>query len=355
MTRRVLRATVRWAIIWVLSTLLLSLAMRQIADARGVDVAWGELAAPSAVYALTWIALLIPMIAVARRVAMRWRTPVAALARPLLALLATPLQLSLYFALVSVLPIAALQSATWPEGGAVFYLGRFYEGLALSLIVFVADGIMERSREEHAREVREARLATQLSNAQLSALGMELQPHFLFNTLNAIASLVHSDPNAADRMIARLSTLLRRTLDAGREPLATLEEELSLLELYLDIQRVRFGDRLQVRIDVADDARGAQVPRLLLQPLVENAMQHGLAPKLGRVSLDVQAQRVDMTLHLEVRDDGVGLAPSIQEGTGLTNTRARLQQLYSQHHRIELATQPSGGTRVHLAFPFSDG
>ena len=216
-------------------------------------------------------------------------------------------------------------------------------------IVAAAHGLIyfERSRE---RDHLEARLA----EARLQLLSMQLQPHFLFNTLNTIAELVHDDADAADRMITGLSDLLRRTLELGPTQEITLDAELELLEQYLDIQRARFGDRLQVTVAVGDETRRAAVPVLLLQPLVENAIRHGLGERLAAGHVDIAARRDGSRLVVTVSDDGAGPADgsTTRERVGLGNTRARLEALYGADQRLHLSTAPSQGARVTLEIPF---
>jgi LytS/YehU family sensor histidine kinase len=194
-----------------------------------------------------------------------------------------------------------------------------------------------------------------LAEARLQLLSMQLQPHFLFNTLNTIAELVHDDPDAADRMITGLSDLLRRTLELGPTQEIPLAAELALLDQYLDIQRARFGDRLRVTFAVAEDAKRAAVPVLLLQPLVENAIRHGLGERLSAGHIDIAAERRDGRLIVTVADDGTGSAANTagpQERVGLGNTRARLEALYGPGHRLDLSVSPSHGARVTLDIPF---
>ncbi|MCE9669735.1 histidine kinase [Myxococcus stipitatus] len=199
---------------------------------------------------------------------------------------------------------------------------------------------------------------TQLARAQLHALKAQLRPHFLFNTLNSISALVHRDPRGSERMIARLSDLLRGTLDAAHEEVP-LRDELRTLQLYLDIQAVRFTDRLQVKHDIDPDALGAHVPHLLLQPLVENAIQHGIAPRSAPGTVTVAARKAGEALLLEVRDDGVGLREDAARkggnGKGLWITRERLVQLYGMDHRMELRGATGGGASVTLSIPFRTG
>ncbi|HZR25189.1 MAG TPA: histidine kinase [Vicinamibacterales bacterium] len=217
-------------------------------------------------------------------------------------------------------------------------------------IVAAAHGLVyyERSRERD-------HLAARLADARLQLLSMQLQPHFLFNTLNTIAELVHDDPDGADRMIASLSDLLRKTLELGPAQEIPLGAELELLERYLDIQRARFGDRLRVGMTVGDDARAAAVPVLLLQPIVENAIRHGLAEHIAAGRIHIDAHRQGDRLVITVEDDGPGLpaaAAPHKERVGLGNTRARLEALYGTDHRLELTNAVTRGARVSLEIPF---
>jgi signal transduction histidine kinase len=217
-------------------------------------------------------------------------------------------------------------------------------------IVTAAHGVVyfERSRERD-------HLAARLADVRLQLLSMQLQPHFLFNTLNTIAELVHGDPDAADYMITGLSDLLRRTLELGPTQEIPLHAELDLLGRYLDIQKARFGDRLNVTMAIDDEARTASVPVLLLQPLVENAIRHGLAERVSSGRIDISARRNGTRLIITVTDDGPGAATpvaSAQERVGLGNTRARLEALYGSQHRLELTNAPERGARVSLEIPF---
>jgi len=222
-------------------------------------------------------------------------------------------------------------------------------------IVLVVLRGMESRRRLRDEQLRSALLESQLAQAQLQALRMQLQPHFLFNTLNAISALALADPLQARLMIARLSDFLRLTLEERHAPQVPLARELEFLRCYLDIQQVRFQDRLSTRLDVADDALRAAVPNLILQPLVENALRHGLLAKAEPGSLQVVGQRDGDELVLCVDDDGLGLPPDgASEGIGLTNTRARLAMLFGGDARLELQRRDGGGTRVELRLPFRE-
>lgn len=208
-------------------------------------------------------------------------------------------------------------------------------------------------REAQTRALRAAQLETRLMETRLRTLEAELHPHFLFNTLHAISTLIHSKPDAADRMISRLSDLLRLTFDRSGAPRIPLQEEVEFLQKYLEIEQTRFQDRLTVEFDIDPHALDAEVPRLILQPLVENAIKHGVSPKPGPGLIRVSAHRQDDRLAIEVRDNGAGLAEraGLPGGVGLSNTRDRLECLYGAAHRLEFSDSPHG-LSVRLEIPF---
>jgi two-component system, LytTR family, sensor kinase len=219
---------------------------------------------------------------------------------------------------------------------------------------FYALSYYRRYRET---ELARARLEHGMAEARLQALRMELNPHFLYNTLNAISGLVRKNENAAAvTVIARLADLLRATLDRGAGPETPLGEELALLEGYLEIERARFGSRLAARVDAPPSLADALVPSFLLQPLVENAVRHGVARHPGPGAVTVRAFADDGRLRLEVRDTGPGFpAEGLGEGVGLTNTRARLAQLYGDDARLELSNDPAGGAVARVEMPLRRG
>jgi sensor histidine kinase YesM len=206
-------------------------------------------------------------------------------------------------------------------------------------------------------ELRTSRLQTQLASAQLEALKMQLQPHFLFNTLHSISALLHRDPDAADRMIARLGDFLRLTLENSGAREVSLRKELEFLTCYLEIERVRFQDRLTTSLEVEPDALDTPVPNLILQPIVENALRHGVAQTRGPGRVEISAKREHGSLRIRVWDNGPGLKAitrpddGLKIGLGLSNTRARLEQLYGASHRLELENAPQGGLLVTLEIP----
>lgn len=210
-------------------------------------------------------------------------------------------------------------------------------------------------RESRDRAVRSSRLETRLIEAQMKTLQQQLQPHFLFNTLHAISTLMHRDVEAADRTLMRLSDLLRMTLENLGQQEVALKSELEFLAKYLEIEQTRFADRLIVRFDVHPDTLDTLVPTLLLQPLVENAIKHGVSKKAGRGHIDISARRDHDKLWIEVRDDGCGLSETaftaLQKGIGVSTTRARLQHQFGADYRFEFH-RLSQGLAVVVAVPW---
>jgi hypothetical protein len=227
--------------------------------------------------------------------------------------------------------------------------------LIYGVIVSVSHAI-EYYRKYHERTVQALELEKHLTEARLQSLLRQLKPHFLFNALNGIASLMHSDVGAADRMLVRLSELLRLAMSHSGAPMSTVREEIAFLEKYLEIERIRFRDRLAVRFEVAADVLDARVPSLVLQPIAENAVRHGIEPHARPGMVEVRATRVDDELVLTVTDNGSGLqqgaAGFAREGIGISNTRARLTEIHGKRHRFELHNQSAGGLRVTIAVPF---
>jgi signal transduction histidine kinase len=219
------------------------------------------------------------------------------------------------------------------------------------LIAGYAFDYYQRYREG---QLKAAQLETQLAQSQLQALKMQLHPHFLFNTLHSVSALMHEDVETADQMIARLGEFLRMTLSNSGEQETTLQEELKFLECYLDIEKARFQDRLATRVEIDPAVTEARVPNLFLQPIVENAIHHGITRQTGTGVIAIKARRDNGRLRIEVSDNGPGLQSNGngKNGVGLTNTRARLQQLYGDEHRFEMINATEGGLVVTLEIPF---
>ncbi len=208
--------------------------------------------------------------------------------------------------------------------------------------------------QNRQRELAQTQLRAQLANAELQILKMQLHPHFLFNTLQAISTLVGKDPQTAKRMIALLGDLLRAAIDRTGEQEVPLRHELDLLDRYVQIELVRFGDRLHVDFEIDDATQDALVPALLLQPLVENAIRHGALSRSGPAAVRIRSAVEGTLLVLSVEDDGAGLPPLEQRnagGLGLENTRARLERLYGTGQRLQLENRIGGGLRVTIEIP----
>lgn len=235
------------------------------------------------------------------------------------------------------------------------FWGRNLIDMAYYWAVLAFGYSLELHRNYKREELKAVQLASRLMETELKALREQLRPHFLFNTLNTIAVLVREKKNdEAVNLIARLSTLLRMSLENTGVHEVTVRQELDFLSTYIDIQKARFSDRLNVGIDVEPAAMEARIPNLLLQPLVENAILHGIAPKSGPGQVDVTGRVQDGKLHLEVRDDGPGLndgTKRTREGVGLSNTRERIAKIYGAQGQLSLRSQPGRGVCVQIVLP----
>ena len=223
--------------------------------------------------------------------------------------------------------------------------------LATIFTVFVPLKIWNSARNEKKLEEQERLLA----EARLAALTSQINPHFLFNTLNSVSSLIRTDPNQARVMVLKLSKVLRRLL-RKHENFSTLREELSFIEDYLSIEVIRFGDKLRFEKDVAEDTLDMLVPSMLLQPLVENSIKHGLSSKVEGGTIRIRAQRSESKLNLLVEDDGVGipeskLATLLERGIGVSNVNERLKVLFGNEYRMWIDSQPGMGTRIQIEAP----
>ncbi len=231
-----------------------------------------------------------------------------------------------------------------------------HQGLLAYWGTVVAAHAYEYNKQAQAGKRRASELSAQLAQAQLAALKMQIHPHFLFNTLNSISALLHKDTEAADRMIARLSDFLRMTLKSSSTSVVTLEQELEFLKTYLEIENIRFQDKLLIEMDIDDRALDAKVPNLILQPIVENAVRHGVAKQTGVGHLNIRADRIGDRLRINIEDNGPGPNGNGNKtngtGVGLANTRARLEQFYDDF-RFEIEGRNGrDGTVVLIDVPY---
>ena len=361
----------KWLLIFVCWTLVgLMFASQWYVgnNANGYPTMWVQ----AVTWALTeyWLwAALTPFILLAGRRFFidrdNWRRNVAAHA--LLGVLFASIFLLLYAGAEQFTTWAHMPGKTMSFRNSAWYCftKKFHMAFLTYWVITGVSHAFEFYRRNNRNELRASQLEAQLSRAQLHALKMQLHPHFLFNTLNTISALVHRDPRAADRMVARLGDLLRLALDNQGVEEVSLQEELEFTQKYLEIEQTRFHDRLTVEFDVDPSSLDARLPNLLLQPLIENAIKHGISAKPGAGHIRVSAHRENGTLNLSVRDDGSGLAVTngtngahgmngecSRVGVGLANTRARLAQLYGDSQSFELANAAGGGCQVSISIPF---
>jgi two-component system LytT family sensor kinase len=236
-----------------------------------------------------------------------------------------------------------------------FVIAEFHGGMLVYWVIIGVSQATDYYRRYRERELLASNLETRLVKAQLDALRMQLHPHFLFNALNSVSVLMRKDVDAADRMLLQLSGLLRVTLARNAAHEIRLRQELEILDRYLEIEQIRFQDRLTVRTRVDPSALDALVPQLFFQPLVENAIRHGISDRETGGVIDIRAERQNGMLCLQVRDNGPGLNTprgKLVEGVGLSNTRSRLEYLYGSGGRFEVGDAEEGGLIVTAAFPF---
>ena len=323
--------------------------------AKGTPVSWGAALFWSGTEWALW-ALLCPVVFVLAR-----RYPLAGGAW----LRHLPMHVGMFVAvhLAHEMVYVVIERLAGMHGGhplaeeLVIYLGKRAPFNALvygALVALEHVGSLYRGNVERERVT--LRLETRLARAQLESLRAQLQPHFLFNTLNTISALLHREPEAADRVVTRLGDLLRLSLQHSERQEVMLRQELEFVERYLEIQQTRFHDRLRVQVDAESDVLDALVPPLVLQPLVENAVRHAIEPRTEEGWLRIRASRENGSLRLVVADDGPGMTGSANgSGIGLANTRARLEQLYGREHRFSLANAVEGGLTVTLELPYRTG
>ncbi|HKS27923.1 MAG TPA: histidine kinase [Pyrinomonadaceae bacterium] len=329
--------------------------------AEGMHHSWWRIILWQLLVWNTWTALTPLILWAGRRFPIeraRWKRGVL-MHLPIFAVVSS-LNITTFTALyISMRPFDVYQNVTTPFSHQYFekMMARFpLDFLIYSAILGIGYALdyYDKYRE---RETRAAQLEAQLAQAQLETLKMQLQPHFLFNTLHAISTLVRDEKTrAAVSMIAGLSGLLRHSLEnIGRQEVS-LREELEFLELYLDIQQMRFSDRLKVEMEIEPATLDAAVPNLILQPLVENAIRHGISPRVAGGQIQLSTRNENGILEIKVTDDGQGLKREWRvedsRGIGLANTKARLEQLYGAEHRFSIRNREGGGVEAMLAFPF---
>ncbi|MBD0370191.1 MAG: histidine kinase [Pyrinomonadaceae bacterium] len=362
--KRVERHWLRWVALagfWTFIALLYGNQTYFFMRAEGMHHEWWRIIFWQILVWNTWTALTPLILWAGRRFPIdraRWRRGVL-MHLPIFAVVSS-INIAVFTVLyITIRPFDVYQNVTTP------FLHQYYEKMLsrfpLDFLIYsamlglgYAFDYYEKYRE---RESRATQLETQLAQAQLETLKMQLHPHFLFNTLHAISSLVRDEKNkVAVNMIAGLSGLLRHSLENIGKQEVSLREELEFLELYLDIQQMRFSDRLKIEMNVEPETLDAAVPNLILQPLVENAIRHGIAPRITGGRIELSTRNENGILEIRVTDDGEGLHHEWRlansGGIGLSNTKARLEQLYGAEHRFHVRNRSGGGVEACLAFPF---
>ena len=340
---------------WTIAGLLFSAQSYYYRLSVGQEVSWTRILVFDTSYFLFWIFFTPLLLWLARRFRIeksRW------LSRIIIQVVAAVIVAIAHRALYDLIFLPLRQTAespfTW-ERFSWSVLGFFDYGVLIYMIVLFVSHALEYHQRFQSENMRASRLQGELAAAQLQALRMQLNPHFLFNTLNAIAVLIHEDPKTATAMVEALSDLLRQSLANSDQQLVTLRDELKFLQLYLKIEQIRFGDRLSIRLEVPPEVLPSHVPHLILQPLAENAIRHGIAKRGGPGEILIQAGRENGMLKLRVQDDGNGVRDHANvpnsTGVGLVNTRRRLQTLYGDQASFELSNGAHGGATAEIRLP----
>jgi LytS/YehU family sensor histidine kinase len=333
--------------VWTLAGLILATQAWFSSQVRGTPVALAHTVAIWLAWAYVW-ALLTPVaLAVLRRVPLKgtgWLVHLLASA------VAAVIDLAAYALLAPFVGAISAAGSWWATLSHLFGKALILNIPVYWLIIGIGQYLLVR-RANLQRERRELELKAELGEARLEALRAQLQPHFLFNALNTIAVLMHEDVNQAHRTLLQLSQLLRRALESSAVPMVPLRDELTFLDAYLAIETTRFDGRIQYSSTVPGHLLDFPIPGLLLQPLVENAVRHGLAGKGKQNRITLTASRDASHLQIDIADNGCGVAAGHDEGIGLSNTRKRLQVHYGSRYRFDLLTAPGGGTIARLLLP----
>jgi signal transduction histidine kinase len=355
-----LRRSVQWALIcacWTFIAVFYTSQAGLQATYTGAPFAWWHVLRAELVYAVLWILLTFAVIRLDQRFPLdtgSWRTSLL-------------IHLGASVVVSAIHPPAMVGIIRWLGWGRdpsqsfwdvarLSIVGSFHVNLTFYWGILGVRYILGNYHKYRERELAASQLAARLAQSHLQVLKMQLQPHFLFNTLNTISVLMTDDTAAANRTLIRLSDLLRITLDNVSSQETSLKKEMDFLQGYLEIERTRYQDRLTVQVEIEPAAWDAQVPTFLLQPLVENSIRHGISPHARQGRVEIRARREGESLVLTVRDNGDGWAESAPEpptgGLGIATTRARLQQLYGAAHRFEIGNAQGGGAWVTVALPF---
>ncbi len=343
--------------VWLILSLIMSIQLAKDTAGSEYAIPWLNAFLLEFMYCLQWIALAPLTLRLARMFPLRGKSIATAI----------PVHLLMGF-LTSAVTMAGRALLTWMilhrmETPLTFeYItDRMTQALDYGIMSYLLNILLSYSFEFYAKvreqELAAIRLEAELDRAQLTSLKMQLHPHFFFNTLNTIAMLIRKQENAgAVDMIARLSKFLRYTLENTNVQEVPLREELEVIDLYFDIQKIRFGDNLTIQRSIAPDAMDCSVPTLILQPLVENSLEHGIAKRQSGGVVELSAIKKDGSLLISIADNGPGMngdpSASSHQGIGIRNTVSRLEKLYGTSSTFNVQSGPEGGTLVQLVIPF---
>ncbi|MDQ3798971.1 MAG: histidine kinase [Acidobacteriota bacterium] len=358
------RRMVKWIGIWAVWTLFAFFFTSQFALQNQLSknpVSFWQILSWQMVSGYVWFALSPLILWLAQKFPLeagRWRksVPIHLVASVAVALFQQAIDT---FALTRLGYPPNRQFATFLEAYQFFVFVNLHLSILIYWCVLGIKYTVSYYQKYRERELQTSQLQARLAMSRLQVLKMQLHPHFLFNTLNAISELIYKDPESAERMIGDLSDLLRMSFQNLEVQEITLKQELEFLRKYLEIEQMRFHDRLKVEMKIAPETLDAQVPNMILQPLVENAIKHGLAPRSEGGKIEIDAQRSNGHLQITVSDDGIGVpfndVENLPEGVGLSNTRKRLRHLYGEQHKFDLATSAQkSGLKVNLTIPFKE-
>ncbi len=319
----------------------------------GRPISWGQAISYSLADWYVWALLSLVVLRIAKRFPieqLRW-------SRHILVHLIASTLIALAYALLRAL-VAQAQTwligdyASFPQVAEPLLFKTYLFNFIVYWVILAVAQAADYYRKYHERELATLELERSLSEARLQALQTQLNPHFLFNAMNSISALMHSDVDAADSMLARLSELLRLTLKSDGAQTIPLTQELEILERYLDIERVRFGDRLTIETRISPATLNCHVPSLILQPVVENSLRHGIAPYAKPGHLLIVSELIDGFLRITISDNGGGLPPNLKQGIGLSNTIARLSEIYGDRQSFSITnTIDAPGTTAVLSLP----
>lgn len=353
------KAVLKWLLIWACWTFAAFFFTSEVVFRGGSVYSIGswELLLRELINDYIWLALTPVVVRLSRRVPIenpRWW-------QKLLFHIGAGIVIALFHVAVYTLVIhvsgLALTPSTYFQRFQNLLTFNFHSNIVCYWVIFGIAYAIDSYRRQREKDLRASQLETRLAQSQLQSLKMQFHPHFLFNTLNTISVLMEKDVKAANRMLVQLSDLLRMALDDFGMQEVPLKQEVDFLERYLKIEETRFEERLTVKMNIERQTLGARVPNLILQPLVENAIRHGIAPQITGGTIEIGAKREDQTLCLFVRDTGAGSsgekdAAKIKEGVGLSNTRARLKQMYNDDHTFQIKNEIESGFLVSIRIPF---